>query len=69
MKALKENILDELELTQKSVAKDLSYEETEYIKELKLDVEGRYNMEDVNNTEAVGYDNLNKRFNDPENNY
>lgn len=35
---------------------------------LRYDLEGKYNLEKVNNTEAIGFDKLQERFNNIENN-
>jgi hypothetical protein len=63
LKALQERVVDELGLTREAEEHDMLFK-TMYEREkdhLKFDLEASYNMQDVNNTEAMGYDNLDKR--------
>ena len=63
LKMLKERVVDELGLTEepdveKMMSKSMIESGSSYI---KYDIESMYNMQDVNNLHAVGYDNLDKR--------
>jgi hypothetical protein len=63
IKVLKEQIADELQLSAPTEAKDLTYEAlNEGDPSIKIDVEGKYNTSHINNLEAMGYDNFEKRM-------
>lgn len=63
MKMLRERVSDELKLTQNADPSDLSYENLNWEKNerLWLDVESKYNLRHLNNTNALGFDNLLER--------
>ncbi len=63
MKVLQERVADELGLTTETEEQDLYFKEIYDRRQdaLKFDLEASYNMQDINNTEAMGYDNLGKR--------
>lgn len=60
---LRERVSDELKVTQNSDPSELSYESMNWEKHqrLWLDVESKYNLSHLNNTNALGYDNLVER--------
>lgn len=63
MKVLRERIVDELGLTSEAKVEDMMFE-TMTMKSanyIKYDIDAAYNMQEVNNTKAMGYDNLDKR--------
>lgn len=63
VKVLKEQIVDELKLTSEPKIQELRYQNLMDLPDIdKIAVEGKYNMVDVNNTEAIGYNNLEERF-------
>lgn len=61
MKVLREQIVDELGLTSEPKVDDMMFEtmHNKSIYHLKYDLDSMYNMQDSNNTESIGYDNLN----------
>ena len=63
LKVLREKVLDELKLTQEPELEDFSfkamYEKSKDM--IQYDVEAAYNMQDVSNTQAIGFDNLAKK--------
>jgi len=63
LKMLRERVLDELKLTQEASLDDMMFSEMkEKSKEyIRYDAEAAYNMQDVNNTQGLGYDNLESR--------
>jgi hypothetical protein len=62
LKVLKEQIVEELGLTSPGTASDLAYESLMSEKtEAYFDLESSYNLQHVNNADAMGYDNLLKR--------
>jgi len=69
LRALKEEIAVELEIGAKTEEKDLLFHKLFHRdSSLKVEAEARYNLGDVNNAEAVGFDNLQERVQDPERN-
>lgn len=63
MKMLRERVSDELKLTKDSDPSDLAFENLnwERTKSVWLDVESKYNLTHLNNTDALGFDNLIER--------
>ena len=63
LKILKERVVDELGLTEEpDVEKMMSKTVIESGKKyIRYDLDSMYNMQDVNNLHAIGYDNLNER--------
>lgn len=63
LKVLRERVLDELKLTQEPELEDFTfkamYEKSKDM--IQYDVEAAYNMQDVSNTQAIGFDNLAKK--------
>jgi len=62
-KVLRERVVDELGLTSEPEAEDMEFKtmlekNSDYI---KYDLDSMYSMQDVNNTQAIGYDNLSSR--------
>ena len=63
MKVLRERIVDELGLTSEPKVEDMLFNtmHEKSAEQIKYDMDSAYNMQGVNNTEAMGYDNLDKR--------
>ena len=72
MKLLKESILNELNLDTPPALSDFKFakkiERQKIDQEPRISVEGRYNFADLNNLNAIGYNNLEERAKDPSNN-
>ena len=67
LRALKEEIAAELEIGAKTEEKDVLHHKLFFTDEsLRVEAEARYNLDDVNNAEAVGFDNLQARVESPE---
>ena len=63
LKVLRERVVDELGLTVEPSVEDMLFK-TMYEKgkdHISYDIDSMYNMQDVNNTQAMGYDNLKSR--------
>lgn len=62
LKVLRERVVDELGLTIEPKIEDMFFKNmTEKSKNyLKYDIDSMYNMQDVNNTQSIGYDNMDK---------
>lgn len=60
MKMLKERVIGELNLDEYTDPESLSYDalhhESQHL--LRYDIESPYNLQQLNNTDALGYDNL-----------
>lgn len=63
LKVLRERVLDELKMTGEVELKDLLFETmaSKSGNRTRYDLDSAYNMHAVNNTQAVGYDNLDRR--------
>ena len=63
MKMLRERVSDELKLTKESEAMDLSWDSLneDNKKNLWYDIESKYNLNHLNNANALGLDNLVER--------
>jgi len=63
MKALRERVLDELQILQEEKPDSLSFDDRMMNNpdNFKYDVESLYNMQGTNNTNAMGFDNLPER--------
>lgn len=71
MKVLRENIIDELKLTESATVEEFEWKKTpdcDWEGEIKIDVESKYNLHHLNNEDAIGYRNLEDRAADIENN-
>jgi hypothetical protein len=60
--------VDELGVGSKAKLSDFSWKALIQEDEYRVDVSARYNMQEVNNLEAMGYENIDQRFNSPEQN-
>ena len=76
MKLLRESILEELKLGGHSATlSDVPYEsrpgsrEIDAAKWVRLDPEGKYNLDHLNNENAIGYNKLEERARNPEDNH
>ena len=63
LKALRERVVDELGLTREANSDDLQFKNFYNNSKdmIKYDVESMYNMQDINNTESIGYDSINRK--------
>ena len=63
LKMLRERVVDELGLTAEAQQEDMMYKKMyeNQADKIKYDMDSMYSMQDVNNTQAMGYDNLDKR--------
>ena len=63
LKALRERVIDELQILQDTSPQELTFNQLQLneTKHLKYDVESLYNLQNVNNTDAMGFDNLDER--------
>ena len=63
LKALRERVLDELEILKETDPEDLTFssKQKSSAEHLAYDVESAYNMQSVNNAHALGYDHLQDR--------
>lgn len=66
LKMLRENIAEELKLTEGSQVSDLAFDKIKLDENLRIDANGKYSLQHLNNTEAMGYDNLEQRAAQPE---
>ena len=60
LKALRERIVDELGLTREANSDDLQFKNfyNSGKNMMKYDVESMYSMQDINNSESIGYDSI-----------
>jgi hypothetical protein len=63
---LKEEIVKELNLDNPAKEADLLYESVMPEPYTIYDPEAKHNLADINNTDAVGYDNIDKRAENPD---
>lgn len=71
MRILRENIIDELKLTDSAKKDDFVYEKSLYSimqENMNYNLESQYNLDDLNNEQAIGYQNLEARAADTANN-
>jgi hypothetical protein len=54
--------MDELNVSRPADIADFSYESLTTDPQFKLEMEGKYNAESINNLDALGYDNFEKRL-------
>ena len=71
LKVLRENILDELKLTESATVDEFDWmKQREYLgKSRQHDAESKYNLNHLNNEDAIGYRNLEERAADHDNNW
>ena len=60
---MRERVIDELQILQDTSPQELTFNQLQLneTKHLKYDVESLYNLQNVNNTDAMGFDNLDER--------
>jgi hypothetical protein len=61
VKMLKEKIAGELNLSEPAQASDFAFAKIIEDTRERVDVEGKYNLSDINNLNAMGYENIEKR--------
>lgn len=62
LKVLKEVIMDELKVSEPVDIADFAFENLNTDPQFKVEMEGKYNTQSINNLDALGYDNFEKRM-------